>query len=165
MHGWCHLAHAGQIYQNASHPLYSGSFVKGEVMIFCFDLLICLKILWHSLSGKTRYTSVTDTFVVIQPRREISFYVFMGYCLCLGTQRFSSAASENINRDPVDLHNENTWLFAFLKSWFTHGGIWSSLCKTALHQILVRTMTHWLTPACLRNVQFLTYQIYVYSFL
>lgn len=42
-------------------------------------------------------------------------------------------------------------------------GFGSSLRQTALHHVLTREMTYWVTLVCLRNVQLLTDRICVYS--
>lgn len=39
---------------------------------------------------------------------------------------------------------------------------WGDLAETVLHHVLAKKMTYCMTPVYLRNVQLLTYRIYVY---
>lgn len=149
----CHLACAGKFYLNASQPLDSGPFVKGEVFSYalssetwvyqemngchwCMEVLFC------------PFTAPPDPFLLTfecVARLNASAWGKM--------QIEKQQPFENPNTRLDDLHNKSTWLLAFFHPEFMPGGIWqlvlsncSPLCPHKEDDVL---RDPWLSPKCL----------------
>lgn len=143
--------------------------------IYCIHSLICGQFFWHSLScegwvyqrmNRCQWRLVLLLFCPLQSHLIflLRFECVTRVQVCTGQeQRLGATATEKLKGCSGWLAQQNHLtvciLSAIVYSW---GGFGSSLCQTTLHHVLAKKMTYCVTLVYLRNVQLLTYRIYVY---